>query len=193
MGECHQQVLRNLTSIFDRPLIENKWRGAYVEFLVAELVGAPWFFAGQDWGGHDLEHPDGTRVEIKQSAARQSWTASDSSKVAKPRFGIRAAKGFYCGADWTDSVSRRAHIYVFAWHPVASAEADHRNERQWEFYVASATRLPDGRASLGLQPLRAFATKCCSDELRETLEGERRTSGAEVSQSSTEGASGRMR
>jgi len=33
---------------------------------------------------------------------------------------------------------RLAQLYVFAYHPLIDAAADHRNPQQWEFYVAQS-------------------------------------------------------
>lgn len=180
-GRYHKKIIEDLTRLFDGPLIENSLRGQYVELLVAEIVGTPWFIAGMDWGGHDLEHPDGTRVEIKQSAARQTWTDAEATTTVQPRFSIRPAKGFYRGSHWTKEAGRRAHIYAFAWHSVASSEADHTDEAQWEFYVVPAIELPS-QDSIGLAKLRDLGGACSADDLPGRLEQERLISGAGASE-----------
>ena len=37
---------------------------------------------------------------------------------------------------------RFADIYIFAHHPITDESADHRDPRQWRFYLVSADCLP---------------------------------------------------
>jgi hypothetical protein len=39
-------------------------------------------------------------------------------------------------------VGRHAHVYVFAYHPIADTTADHLDPRQWVLYVVAAEHLP---------------------------------------------------
>jgi hypothetical protein len=32
-----------------------------------------WHYVGNDWSGWDFEHKNGSRLEVKQSAAKQRW------------------------------------------------------------------------------------------------------------------------
>lgn len=77
--------------MFDVPVMQNNLRGLWVEVMVCELLGSKWQHTGNDWAAWDLEGPRGTRIEVKQSAKKQSWGASKNS----PRFSIAAAKGHY--------------------------------------------------------------------------------------------------
>ena len=76
-----------------------------------------------DWRGWDFQHRDGCRLEVKQSAARQTWTGSRAA--TKPVFDIRARTGYFEGANWIADPRRFADIYVFALHPILDDTADH--------------------------------------------------------------------
>src|SRR4051794_26736965 len=97
---------------YGKPLIENSYRGLIVEIIVREALGSEWRLCSADWGGWDLEHPSGCRLEVKQSAARQTWAAP--KKPSPPRFDIEERTGYYCdGVTWMPHPGRPAHIYVF--------------------------------------------------------------------------------
>jgi hypothetical protein len=83
------------------------------------------------------------RLEVKQSAARQTWTGA--RKATTPIFDIRARTGYFEGADWVADPRRFARIYIFAHHPIMDESADHRDPCQWRFYVVPTTRLPAGK------------------------------------------------
>ena len=65
IGNLHERVLRRVVHEFDRPVIENVVRGKYVEAMVAELLGIGWRMK-PDWDAWDIEHDDGTRLEVRQ-------------------------------------------------------------------------------------------------------------------------------
>ncbi|WGF90105.1 hypothetical protein [Marinivivus vitaminiproducens] len=100
----------------------------------------PWSWHPEDWAPYDFGHQDGTRLEVKQSSALQSWP---TTKPSKPTFDIKPRTGFWEGANWTAQIGRNADIYVFAYHPITDAAADHRDPRQWQFYVVPTTALPN--------------------------------------------------
>ena len=89
--EIHSRVLDSLIGLFDVPLIQNDLRGLYAEHLIAELLGDEWNAVGSAWAGWDLEHEDGTKIEVKSSAAKQSWEPSKNGK-SLPAFNIKASK-----------------------------------------------------------------------------------------------------
>lgn len=125
---------------FGNPLVSNIFRGLVAEIIVGEALGADWQFCSGDWRGWDFEHATGCRLEVKQSAARQTWTGTRKATV--PIFDIRARTGYFEGADWVADPRRYAQIYVFAHHPITDASADHRDPRQWRFHVVATDRLP---------------------------------------------------
>ena len=146
----HDQVVQSLNERFySQPLINNVYRGDYVEELILSALGKQWQpFGG--WGGWDLEREDSVRVEVKQSAALQSWHAAASAgKTSPARFDIAPRGGYYTDSTdagvWreVDNPVRSADIYIFAWHPEKDPDiADHRRAEQWEFYVVSEHSLP---------------------------------------------------
>src|SRR6516225_4975694 len=73
-------------------------------------LGPTWRCCPGDWLGWDFEHQDGTRLEVKQSAARQTWAPPKRS--SRPTFDIRTRSGFYLGSEWHPEVGRHAHLYV---------------------------------------------------------------------------------
>ena len=160
MPNClHQRILRRLLSPYDTPLMGNSYRGAYIEVLIAEALGSDWSLSGNDWGPWDLQHRNGARLEVKQSAALQPWASSGAlRRIRKPTFDISFKRGFWRDVnDWAPiaAPARLADLYVFAWHPVIDpALADHRNPAQWQFYVVEERRLHPRRKTITLNPLR---------------------------------------
>jgi hypothetical protein len=126
---------------FANPVVQNDFRGLVAEAIVESALAPAWQCCSGDWLGWDFEHrEDRTRLEVKQSAARQTWTAS--KRPSSPIFDIRTRSGFYLGSEWHPKAGRHAHLYVFAYHPVADTTADHMDPKQWIFYVTAAERLP---------------------------------------------------
>jgi hypothetical protein len=128
---------------FGNPVIQNDFRGIVAETIVESALGPTWRCCSGDWLGWDFEHLDGTRLEVKQSAARQTWTAP--KHASPPTFDIRTRSGYYVGSEWHAGVGRHAHIYVFAYHPIADISADHLDPGQWLFHVVLAERLPPNK------------------------------------------------
>ncbi len=166
--------------LFDRPLIQNQYRSVFVEAMVEPyLAHGGWRYVGDNWAGWDFEHEIGTRLELKQSAAWQTWsterTASQARKTASPgTFDIASRIGWFdaAGAVWTKEAGRPAHVYIFAWNGLTGSAADHRNPDQWEFFVVPATALP-AQKTLRLSRLRAIVgdagsfmgPECCAERL----------------------------
>ena len=164
----HEIIVERLVErVYQQPLIENVYRGDYVEYMVALALGQAWRLTAP-WTSWDLEHAaSGARLEVKQSAAQQTW--SEQSVAAehprRPRFDIAPHCGYYTGggSDWVDTpLQRQADLYVFAWHAERNVElADHRRPEQWRFFVVAEHRLPRRQKSIGLRPLRRIAS-CCN-------------------------------
>jgi hypothetical protein len=76
---------------FGGPLVSNIYRGLVAEIIVGAALGAEWQLCSGDWRGWDFEHPTGLRLEVKQSAARQTWTGTRKATV--PIFDIRTRTG----------------------------------------------------------------------------------------------------
>ena len=106
-----------------------------------------WALCAGDWGACDLMQVGGPlRIQVKQSAARQSWHSADSPPP-RPRFSIAHKTGRYEGGSvWIPEPGRNAEIFIFGWHPVADASADHRDPDQWQFFVAFEAALPSQKS-----------------------------------------------
>jgi hypothetical protein len=160
-----QKILDHIVSVFDRPVMQNNLRAMWVEIMTAELLGDCWRHTGADWAAWDLEHQDGTRLEVKQSARDQTWGRS----TGMPRFGIAAATGHYpdgVNFEANTSGARLADIYVLAWHE----GDDQRIREQWQFFVMKSSDLPAGHKSIGLSVLRGMTEAVASCDLRSAVE-----------------------
>ncbi len=178
-------VSRLAESVYGQCLINNAERGAYVEHMIAPTLEKLQWRMTWPWAAWDFNHSDGARIEVKQSAARQSWhQRPDSEPLPKPSlgwFGIKKpSEGYFSEkGTWQDTrLQRHADIYVFAWHPVEDLRnadrrrrADHRRRDQWKFFVVAEDRLPaprDGKAD-GITPGQLVkcdgAVHCVYEEL----------------------------
>jgi len=128
---------------YEPRILDNARRGDIAEEIVAGILDPDWKYCGGAWAGWDFEHRgDGTRLQLKQSAALQTWTRKD---VYRPEFGIKWQKGYYAnGIDWIQAptATRYAHIYVFAWHGKTDETCDQADPAQWRFYAVPTTELP---------------------------------------------------
>ena len=107
---------------YERPVMNNVDRGGFVECMVAALLGTEWgltWILGDDWLPWDIEHmPSGAKIEVKQSAARQSWQPPNVSNARAPRFDIAPRQQYSPTARrWTGKPARAADLYIFGWHP----------------------------------------------------------------------------
>lgn len=144
--------------MYDQPFMQNSLRGLWAEVMVSELLGDRWRHVGADWAAWDIERDDGLRLEVKQSAQRQSWGMSKSAS----RFGIAAPKGYYPdGVTYTsnESGNRLADIYVFAWHD----GQDQRRISEWSFFPLAALRLLQGQKTIGLSQVKGL-TDCVNGQ-----------------------------
>lgn len=154
---------------FGNPLVMNVWRGHVVEAIIAAALPEPWHWCSSDWASWDFEHPAGIRLEVKQSAARQSWSTG-LTKSRSPAFDIAARTGYWDqSGNWIEAHGRAADVYVFAYHPRSDALADHRDPRQWEFYVLRASSLPEQR-TVTLQAIKRLSEPVSFEELRRVVE-----------------------
>lgn len=124
---------------FGRPLVTNVLRGLVVEAIIADALGDDWTWCAADYASWDFERSDGIRLEVKQSAARQSWATAQPSVSS---FDIAPRKGRWETGKWVAEPGRAASIYVFAHHPLVGNEADHRDPAQWVFHPVLAANLP---------------------------------------------------
>lgn len=152
-------------AILGKPIVENIFRGTLVEAIVALALQQAGWKRTDSWAGWDLEHDDRMRLEVKQTAARQTWDATRTID-RKPKFEIRHRTGHYDSTGWvpSDVPSRLADLYVFAHHPVTNATADHRDPAQWLFYVVPTNELPPTK-EISLTKVRQLATPATFGDL----------------------------
>jgi hypothetical protein len=142
MAVTKEEIAARAASVaFGKPLVMNVLRAIIIETIVDAALGAGWKWCSGDYNGWDFEHTDRTRLEVKQSAALQSWPTTKESAAI---FDIAPRAGYWVdGIRWVKETARHAHIYVFARHPVTDiARADHRDPSQWDFYVVPSSKLP---------------------------------------------------
>ena len=169
---AHQLVIQQLVDrVYNQPLIGNVERGAYVECLIHLALSElrpPWRLTEGTWDPWDLWQPEsGARIEVKQSAALQTWSEPNAAPSAgsSPTFDI-APRG---GPTATEPPQRYADLYVMAWHAETDPSiADHRLPDQWQFYVVPEHRLP-AQKTIRLGPLSRLAEPCSFDELAEAV------------------------
>jgi hypothetical protein len=88
--------------------------------MVAAILGDEWELVSGDWSGWDLVNKQGARIEVKQSAALQTWTGRVSLEG-------RTTPG----------------TFDIARHQITDPSyADHRDVRQWRFFVVREDELP---------------------------------------------------
>ena len=162
-------VQRLTQRLYATPIIRNSARGELVEEIVAMALEPEWQLCSGDWGACDLVHPaSGLRMQVKQSAARQSWHGPDAAPT-RGHFSIAHKTGRYeDDGSWTEQRSRNADLFVFAWHPRTDPATDHRDPDQWRFFVVSETALPPTQ-SLILTTLRRLATDVSFDDLKRAV------------------------
>jgi len=145
--ELPQQIFDQIIGdLFDQPVISNLYRPHYVERMIALALGEGFKLVSADWAGWDIESRDGARIEVKHSAAWQTWSdVSDEPKPSRGVYDISARTGHWTdgGARWVPEAGRQADLYISAWHPITEPDkVDHRDPSQWLFYVVPAAELP---------------------------------------------------
>lgn len=146
---------------FGSPLINNVLRGHLAEAIIALALEPEWEWCSGDYSSWDFQsRSKGTRLEVKQSAAKQSWELHPDSKPSAPRFDIAERSGRWeTDGSFVAEPGRAAQIYIFAYHPVIDESADHRHPCQWNFYVTPTSSLPSTK-SKGLRSLSDLSVKC---------------------------------
>ena len=107
----HERILAMLRDRYDRPIMNNVSRGDYVECIIVTTLGADWQLTWADewdWAAWDCEHaPSGTRLEVKQAAARQSWDGEPLPPRRNASFDIAPRTGRWTREnEWVDSPGR---------------------------------------------------------------------------------------
>ena len=153
---------------FGKPLANNVLRAIVVETMIDAALPGGWSWCSTDYASCDFRHSDGTRLEVKQSAALQSWSAP--GHASRSSFDIAPRTGeWHEGTRWVPGVGRNADMYVLAHHPVIDATADHREPMQWDFYVVPVSSLPATR-SISLTRVRAICPSVAFADLAAEVE-----------------------
>jgi hypothetical protein len=163
------EVIGRLTKrLYGTPIIRNDVRGELVEEIVAMALEPEWQACGGDWASCDLKRvSDGLRLQVKQSAALQSWTIPEGPKP-KPCFSIKSKKYRWEGPLRFDDAGRQADIFIFAWHDRIDGSADHRDPDQWQFFVVAERDLPDQK-TISLSVLCKLAQSISVDALADEV------------------------
>jgi hypothetical protein len=142
-------VTKASDAAFGKPLVTNVLRGQVVEAIAALALEPDWKWCSANFASWDFQREDGLRLEVKQSAFRQSWGTPATTKIS-PSFDVKARTGRWEGTKFVEESGRAADIYILAYHDRGDAGADHRDPQQWEFFVLpSAVIPPVARISLG--------------------------------------------
>jgi hypothetical protein len=160
-------ALRLASRIFDQKLIGNQYRSAFVEAMIEPYLDPyGWRYVGDSWGGWDFERTDGRRLELKQSAAQQAWSAPRNLQT-RGSFDIAARTGYFYegGSKYEPIPGRCAQTYVFAWNGFVGDKADHRDPVQWVFYVVPVSLLPNRQKTISLSKIKKFAQPVALTEL----------------------------
>jgi len=154
---------------FDRPIVMNVYRSILVEAIVAAALTG-WEWCSADYASHDFRHRDGTRLEVKQAAARQTWFTGKPSRTV---WDIAPRTGFWVdGIKWVPHIGRNAEIFVFAFHPGLDETTDHRDAAQWLFHIVAANNLPEAK-SLSRPALARLAEPVAWEALASEVEAAR--------------------
>ena len=156
MNEIAQRLARRL---FDQKLIGNEYRSAFIKAMIEpHLVPFGWRHVGDEWNGWDFQRGEDTRLEVKQSAAWQTWSKR-TGKASPGTFDIAPRTGYWDsdGTTWIAAPGRHAQTYVLAWNGETGAAADHRDPAQWDFFVVAALRFGETQKTIALSRVRTLA------------------------------------
>ena len=157
-------VERASQNLFGKPLVTNVYRSVVVEGIVAEAL-PDWDWCSADYFEYDFVHPSGTRLEVKQTALKQTWA---TTAKPRPKWDIAARKTLWVDEKRIAAPGRNADIYLLGLHAVVDATADHREPSQWQFFVVPAQTLPPS-ATIGIGPLRRLAEPVTAHDLAEAV------------------------
>src|ERR1700709_941658 len=66
---------------FGQPLVANYLRSQIVEAMVAEALAPEWKWVSASWAGWDFQSEANDKLEVKQSAAKQTWAPVSGRNV----------------------------------------------------------------------------------------------------------------
>ena len=136
--------------------------------MIALVLEPVWTWCSADYASWDFERADGVRLEVKQSAYRQSWESGPNVKVS-PGFDVKARKGRWEGSTFVPEPGRAAHMYILAYHDRRDDTADHRDPQQWEFFVLPSSIIPPV-ARIALGSVRRLTDSVAINELANRVE-----------------------
>jgi len=142
------------STIFGKPLVTNVYRSVIVEAVISAALSPDWQWCSADYFEYDFVHVDGTRLEVKQSAMKQTW---QTMGTPRPQWDIAERKTVWVDNKRLDAPGRNADLYVFGLHGVTDYTADHRDPAQWSFFVVPTYKLPAAGNKIGLGPVRRLA------------------------------------
>ena len=116
------------------------------------------------WEAWHFENEAGVRLNLKHSAAVQSWGNGETQ--SSPRFGIAPGKAYWDEKEerCVEHAGRLADIYLFAWHGETGETADQGDPTSWEFYVVPERDLPEQK-SIALTALPGLTAPCGIERL----------------------------
>ncbi|MCZ4346447.1 hypothetical protein [Devosia neptuniae] len=147
-------ISKAASTIFGKPLVTNVYRSVIVEAIINAALPAEWKWCSADYFEYDFVHPDGTRLEVKQSAMKQTW---QTVGTPRPQWDIAERKTVWIDNKRVHAPGRNADIYVLGLHEVTDDTADHREPEQWRFFVVPTFSLPLASKKIGLGPARRLA------------------------------------
>ncbi len=165
------RVIAEIIQSYQQRVMNNVHRSEYAEAIVVLALRESGWIRMKPWNGWDCEHESGLRLEVKQSAAAQTWGGGEKRRF--PRFDIAPRKGFWeADENWVplSEPGRLADIYVFAWQGEEGEKADQRDPARWEFYVIPERDLPAKQKTISLPALRRLAVLCSVDGLAKAVE-----------------------
>lgn len=127
-------------------VLANTIRGLFLESMLSLILKQSWQYVGGSYMGWDFEDARQVRLEVKQTAYRQTWTKDDAPQSKSQPFSIRRKRAVYNSKLGrrvsVETPYRLADIYLFARHTDRTTEADQRDPHGWEFAVVAEHELP---------------------------------------------------
>ncbi len=141
-------------------------------WLYGAKRGSPLWSVTDTWAAWDLTQQNtGARIEVKQSAARQTWASNMNAARQAPTFDIAPRSGYYADgeSEWVETDLRRhADVYIMVWHGEGDPQlAGHRQPGQWRF--SPEHPLPPGQKTISLNPLASLGHAHSYAELAEAV------------------------
>jgi hypothetical protein len=140
---------RYIKEFLGSPILDNTLRGYWLEVMLAEalgprcrLVSAGWHLWDLQFGPSDRECPARIRIQVRNTAALQTWSKGVTS-ACQWILASRPAPAYF-GRDHPhvpcESAGYLCDVFILAHHPGSDpTKADHRDPYQWRFFVVPVT------------------------------------------------------